>query len=83
MAARKQINRYKSTPYGKNRIEVYWKAKRFFRTGLNTDSFVIWGDDEYGWQADYPPINQKSNLPNLVRYRWNGTRWEEESEVIL
>lgn len=77
MAVRRQCNRYRTTPHGTDRVEVLRRAKRFFRTGLNTDAFMIWGENGKTWEADYLPHNKDAKLPNMVLYRWNGTRWEQ------
>lgn len=83
MAVRKQCNRYRTAPSGRLRYEVVQKAKRFFRTGLNDDAFMVWGEcklDKDGndvsfWQSDHIPAYD-CNLPNQRFYKWNGTRWK-------
>ena len=74
MAVRRQINRYRTEPYGEDFDSVLKRAKRFFTIGDLHEPFMMF---EYrgAWNAFSLPA--WGSLPQgAIVYRWNGKRWQ-------
>lgn len=75
MAVRRQCNRYRTEPYGKDFNDVLKRGKAFHKDGV----FMVWGGSRGGvWEADRLPAF--GTIPEDARiFAKTGKRWVEQT----
>ena len=78
MAVRRQCNRYKTAPFGKDFNDVVKRGKSFYKDG----AFMVWGGSSGGcWEADRLPA-ECFKIPQDARIFLKGEhRWVDVTDV--
>ena len=76
MSVRRQINRYRTTPAGRDYADVLKRGKRF-HNHRDFEMQPYTSGDRVLWSAETPTLPTFKPPKGTIRVHWNGKRWEE------
>lgn len=80
MSARRQINRYRTTPSGYDYADVLKRGKRFYTHGNAHSDFEMQpftSGNRVLWFAETPTLSTFTPPKGTIFVHWSGKRWEE------